>query len=450
MVVQKAVCPHFEDYIFNWDYEQYLAIGGYGSGKSYNTAFKIVLKCLQETRKVLVVREVFDTIFESCYDLIYEVLDDMNLIYEGNKRSQSSSKVIAIKSPLQFKFPNGSRIIFKGMDKPRKLKSLNNVSIVWVEECSEVKYEGIKELFGRIRHPLLPMHFIFTTNPVGKQSWVYRHFFRYTDADGKEHVRLDENKLYELRVLTKGKVYFHHSVPDDNMFLPKQYIDRLDELQQFDEDLYRIARLGKFGVDGRRVLPQFVVAPSHALVIDAVRDIPLNFRFIGMDFGFEESYNAIVKMAVDDKNSILYIYDEYYKNHQTDDVTADELIAMGYDKLQTVIKADNEDPKAIRYYNRRGIRMVKCKKPTRLYNLRKTKRFKKIVCSPKCLNVIRELSNLTYKKDRDGNLIYDEFNIDPHTLSAIWYGLDSYEIPDPKMKTNNSWSGGATNATRYA
>ncbi len=41
--------------------------------------------------------------------------------------------------PMQIRFKNGSLIIFKGMDKPAKLKSLNGVSIVWVEECSEVK-----------------------------------------------------------------------------------------------------------------------------------------------------------------------------------------------------------------------------------------------------------------------------------------------------------------------
>lgn len=29
-------------------------------------------------------------------------------------------------------------------------------------------------------------------------------------------------------------------------------------------------------------------------------------------------------------------------------------------------------------------------------------------------------------------LIEDEFTIDPHTLSAIWYALDDYEVADMK------------------
>ena len=66
MKIVKKISPAFEDFVFNWDYEQYLLIGGYGSGKSYDVAFKIVLKLLEEKRKVLVVRQVYDTIYESC------------------------------------------------------------------------------------------------------------------------------------------------------------------------------------------------------------------------------------------------------------------------------------------------------------------------------------------------------------------------------------------------
>lgn len=53
---------------------------------------------------------------------------------------------------------------------------------------------------------------------------------------------------------------------------------------------------------------------------------------------------------------------------------------------------------------------------SRLQNTKKMKRFNKIVCSPRCKNTIRELKDLTYKKDSRGNAIYDEFNIDAHTF----------------------------------
>ena len=40
---------------------------------------------------------------------------------------------------------------------------------------------------------------------------------------------------------------------------------------------------------------------------------------------------------------------------------------------------------------------------------------------------------LADKIDRKGNIIEDEFNIDPHTFSAIWYALDGYEVSDLKQ-----------------
>ena len=46
-------------------------------------------------------------------------------------------------SPMQMRFANGSKIVFKGMDKPAKLKSINNISLIWVEECNELKYAGL-------------------------------------------------------------------------------------------------------------------------------------------------------------------------------------------------------------------------------------------------------------------------------------------------------------------
>lgn len=432
MVVDKAVNPRFENFLWDWEYFTYLLVGGYGSSKSYHVALKIILKCLQEKRKVLVVREVFDTIRDSCYSLLVEIIEDLGLI----------GKVKCTVSPMSIEFPNGSKIIFKGMDKPGKLKSINGITIVWLEEASEIKYAGYKELLGRLRHPTLSLHFILSTNPVGTETWVYQHFFKRVDDEGVEHVTLDDNLLYAKRTLVKNGVYYHHSVADDNLFLPKSYIETLDAMKSYDPDLYRIARLGRFGLNGKRVLPQFEVARSHEEVMDAVSLIPTQYRFTGFDFGFEESYNAVVRMAVDDKEKILYLYWEYYKNHMTDDKTAKELQQHGVDKEQVI--ADCEDPKAIAFYRQCGFRIRGCKKyaGSRLANTRKVKRFHKIVCSPNCPNTIRELSTLIYAKDRNDNMIYDEFNIDPHTFSAIWYGLDTYEVADVKYVPRNSRRGG--------
>lgn len=439
--VHYEVNERFEDFIFDWDYPTYLLVGGYGSGKSHAIATKLILKALIEKRKILVVREVYETIKESCFDLLMSILEELDLLAEF--RGQKG-KVEFRTSPLQFMFPNGSRIIFRGMDKPVKLKSIHDVSIVWLEEGSEVKYDGYKEIQGRLRHPTMSLHVIISSNPVDEETWIYQRFFKRTDDDGQEVLVLDDEKLYRQKTLVKKNVYYHHSTVDDNVFVPRSYIRALEEMQEYDKDLYRVARQGRFGINGRLVLPQFKAEHTDA-VLETVSLIPPEFHFIGFDFGFETSYNAIVKMAVDDKNKILYIYDEYYRNNMTDDQTVAALDVWDPKLRKKRMVADNEDPKAIRFYQQSGFIIRGCRNKyagSRLSSVRKIKRFRKIICASRCRNVIRELRTLTYDKDkRSGKLVYDRFNIDPHTFSAIWYGLDTYDVADIKHQGRNPRKG---------
>ena len=447
MVIEKKVAPAFEDFIFNWRYETFLLVGGYGSGKSYQVALKIILKLIEEKRTCLVVREVFDTLNLSCFSLFIEILDDMG-IYTSDprefKRGKKECRVTSTQHPMEIKFFNGSRIVFKGMDKPEKVKSINDVSIVWMEEASEIKYEGFKELQGRIRTPKVSMHFILSCNPVSRENWIYRHFFSRLDDKGREKVLVDENLFYDEGVVIRDGIYYHHSTPDNNPWLPWQYLKRLDKIREYDIQLYRVARWGEFGVSGTRVLPQLRIATRPDQFRNQIKRLGPENQYFGFDFGFEESFNAVLCMSVDLERSYLYVWDEIYMNHVTDDKfcnlpemqrlkrKVDSLNEQGYRKM---IIADNEDPKAIQYYRQQGFKIRACRNKfagSRLSNTRKMKRFQRIIVSPKCRNTIRELKDLTYSKDAKGNIIYDQFNIDPHTFSAMWYGLETVTVADLK------------------
>ncbi|MES1035712.1 hypothetical protein FOA23_07470 [Bacillus pumilus] len=101
-MMEKEVNPHFEDFLFDWKFQ--FLVGGYGSSKSYPIALKLILKLLDEKRTALVIREVYDTYRDSTFSLFEEIVLD---------------HVIQCRtSPLMLKFHNGSRIIFKGLDKP--------------------------------------------------------------------------------------------------------------------------------------------------------------------------------------------------------------------------------------------------------------------------------------------------------------------------------------------
>lgn len=47
----------------------------------------------------------------------------------------------------------------------------------------------------------LTLHKILSTNPVGTENWVYTHFFKHTDEEGKEHVVLDDERLYKKKTI---------------------------------------------------------------------------------------------------------------------------------------------------------------------------------------------------------------------------------------------------------
>ena len=117
MEVDVSINQHFLDYVQDWEHYYYIVVGGYGSSKSYNTAIKLVTKAIQEPkRKILVVRQVYDTIRYSCYDLLLEVCESLGL----KKDKHYTTRL----SPLNIKFTNGSEIIFKGCDNSEKLKSI--------------------------------------------------------------------------------------------------------------------------------------------------------------------------------------------------------------------------------------------------------------------------------------------------------------------------------------
>ncbi|ARQ07055.1 PBSX family phage terminase large subunit [Macrococcoides canis] len=424
--LNKEVNPRFEEFLFDWNQKFQFLVGGYGSSKSYHVALKIILKLISEKRKALVVREVFETIRDSCFSLFEEIIYDLELNTKGVRLTTS---------PMKITFLNGSQIIFKGMDKPGKLKSINDISLIWLEECSEIKYAGFKELIGRLRHPRLRNYMILSTNPVSKSNWTYLHFFINKDA---KVVKLDDYRLYKEKTIVLGDTYYHHSTADDNFFLPDDYIAQLDDMKNYDIDLHRVARLGQFGANGKKVLPQFEVM-AHDEVMKVVNRTSARLLKNGLDFGFVTSFNALSRMAIDEKNMWLYIYDEVYTKEQDDEELYQELAYLG----RTLIKADHEDS-TIKYLNKKGMNLRKAKKyaGSRAEYTKKVKRFKRIICSDKCVNHIHELQDLTYKTNNNDEIIEDQFNIDPHTFSAMWYGLDDYDVVVPKgdyIRQQSAW-----------
>lgn len=113
--IELTFGEHFANLIQDDDFDIALWIGGYGSGKSFTGFLKTVLTGSIEKRRMLVVRKVYATLKDSCFEDLKEAISILNMENEWKY----------IKSPYEFEnLITGTQIIFKGMDDWRKLKSV--------------------------------------------------------------------------------------------------------------------------------------------------------------------------------------------------------------------------------------------------------------------------------------------------------------------------------------
>jgi phage terminase large subunit len=380
--------------LFDWSKSRtVLNLGGYGSGKSHSTAMAIVLELATNKRKCLVVRQVNNTHKESTYDLLQEFI------------KENGVKAKCIKSPLEINFDNGSRIIFRGMDDPSKIKSITDISVIWVEECTEINKDSYLELRGRLRSPHTTNHFLLTCNPVSKHNWVYKEFF--THVEGKEHKNL---------TIIRSNIY-------DNPFVAPEYIATLENLKYTDEYLYNVACLGEFGELGLRVL-------NNLRLIDD-NSIPHHLEDLcGMDFGFKTSKNCTVRVKVDRANNNLYVCDV-----EESKMLINEQIAESIERFRPYrIFGDCAEPKTIEDLRRRGFNIISCKKWTILEHLKKVHSFYNIFIPNSLAKYFEELDTLTFKKDlKTGEIDEEKFNFDCHLLDAIIYALTNYKTNSLKL-----------------
>ena len=218
-----------------FDRHRYLVMcGGGGSGKSI-CAGDIILNRVttEEGHNWLVCRKVAKTIRWSCFNQLvgqaYEhYADCVERVYAGD---------------LRITFKNGSQIIFAGLDDVEKLKSIYNITGVWIEEASEVTEQDFNQLDIRLRGKTkYRKQIIVTFNPVSILHWLKRRFFDMRGTNGRALPEKDRKKIRT-----------HHSTYKDNRFLPQDDIDVLEAFKNTDPYYYQVYALGQWGVLGKSV-----------------------------------------------------------------------------------------------------------------------------------------------------------------------------------------------------
>ena len=139
--------------------------GSAASGKSYFAAQKTVLRLLSEQgHRILVIRKVGNTIKDSVFALLKEVISDWGVYseFEINKTDKTFLHL-----------PTGNEIICKGLDEPEKIKSIQGITSMWIEEATELDFNDFTQLLLRIRGDKPNyVQYLLTFNPISENHWL--------------------------------------------------------------------------------------------------------------------------------------------------------------------------------------------------------------------------------------------------------------------------------------
>ena len=390
----RKLNPHiFNNWVYEGisDYTHRIEVymGGAGSGKSFGATQKVLLKALNSKRKILVVRKIQNTIKHSIWSLMITHLQSSGF-YPYCRINRTD---------FEIELPNGSVFIFKGLDDPEKIKSIDGITDIVIEEATELNLEEFTQLNLRLRpkaeHPQIYLMF----NPVSKKNWVYEYFF---SGDPPDSCRI---------IKTTYK---------DNRFLAPEYVHELEQMQYRNPAYYRIYTLGEFATLDK------LVFPAYTKKIISQEETSGLKKWIGLDFGYTNDPSALVWGYINEKDKRIYISGEYVKKGMLNDEIAQIMKDLGLHKDKSY--ADAAEPKSIAEIKREGINIEATEKgkDSIIHGIQWLLQYELIV-DERCFKVIEELENYTWKKDKKtGEYINEPVDTYNHTIDAMRYGLNRY------------------------
>lgn len=380
--------PHLFDY--QRRYEVYY--GGAGSGKSVFVCQKLLCKACSSRRKVLVIRKYGTTLKDSVFQLFIDTL----------KKWQLFSRCKVNLSTYTITLPNGSILLFKGMDDSEKIKSITDVTDIFCEECTELSEDEYTQLDLRLRALAPDLQLIVSFNPISKASWVYKKWF-------------DDYK-------PRADTMILRTTYKDNRFLPDSYIAALEDKINSNPTYYKIYALGEFASLDKLIYNNWEINEfDHKLIVGEL--------VVGLDFGYTNDISALVASLVVEKEKKIYIFREWGDTNKTNDQLAAIITSLGFSK--SVIIADCAEQKSIEEIRRCGVtRIRECHKGkgSVLHGIQKLQQYKLIV-HPSCTGVITELENYAWKKDKKTNEYINEpsdAGFD-HYLDSLRYSIQATE-----------------------
>ena len=392
-IFNPVYLPYLEDYSTRF----LVFYGGAGSGKSHFIAQRLVYKALKDTRKILVLRKVNRTTKASTFQLLLDTLNQFGII----------NYCVINRTDFSITLPTGSQFLCMGLDDPEKIKSITGLTDAWLEEATEFSLDDFSQVNLRVRDPKAEnQEIILSLNPVSKANWCYLHFFA-------ENPELEEFRK-TVRIV--------HTTYKDNPHLPETYVQALLMMKATNEVYYKIYALGEFGSLDKLIY-------NNWQKMDFDPDTIKGQLLCGLDFGYTNDPTAFTASILVENERRIYIFKEWGGTGYLNDAIADQIKEMGFAK--SIICADSAEQKSIDEIKRLGISRIKpCVKGkgSVLQGIQKLQQYELIV-HPSCENVIEELENYAWKKDKQTNEYINEpaegFD---HYMDSLRYSLQCLDV----------------------
>lgn len=318
ILLTDIIAPSF--YSVHWDIAEgkhtyYDLYGGRGSTKSSFIGVEIPLGMMQDPlANAVIFRKYAVTLRESVYEQIQWGIDALGAtdLWEA--------KV----SPLSFVYkPTGQRILFRGLDKAKKTKSIKvshgYFKYLWFEELDE--FAGIEEI-RTVQQSVLRggskfVVFKSFNPPITNANWANQY--------------VNEPRADALRHKSD-----YTTVPRE--WLGQQFLDDAEHLKETNPKAYQHEYLGIPVGLGTTVF--------EFIKIDEITDKQIeNFEWIyqGQDWGWYPDPKAFVRLAYDRKTETIYYLDELggCKIRVAD--MAAQIKEKGYDDYQIICGADENE-----------------------------------------------------------------------------------------------------------
>jgi phage terminase large subunit len=255
--------------------------GGIGSGKTLIGCIQVILWAVQHPGDYLVSRQYLPELKITTYKTFKEVCPP-SLIAE----ERIADGIIRLRTAVKGKLSN---VIFRGLDEPDKLRSLN-LSGWYIDEANQVSEAAFQLLQGRLRGPGLRKG-IMTMNSGG-HDWSWRWFVK------KDMIRGEDVKAQFVNI---------YAPSTENIHLPDGYVETM--LATWSEERIKREILASEDSFEGQVYTEF----RQDLHVIKPFAIPKDWlRYIGIDHGYRNP--AAWLWAAMDYDGNLYVYREFYES----------------------------------------------------------------------------------------------------------------------------------------